>query len=94
MQMDDQLDEVIGKLSAAALQISPKDDQVIADHIRESVAMLLQYRAKQRGVLRSVACPACSSPSGSPRFIADCRFCETEGVVSEARANDWPSEVA
>lgn len=47
MKMDE-LDEVIGKLTAAALQISPKDDQIIADHIRDSVALLLQYRHKIR----------------------------------------------
>lgn len=45
----DELDEVIGKLTAAALQISPKDDQIIAGHIRDSVALLLQYRHKIRG---------------------------------------------
>lgn len=40
----DELDEVIGKLSSAALQLSPKDDQIIADHVRDSVAMLLKHR--------------------------------------------------
>ena len=40
----DVLSEVIGKLTAAALQISPKDDQIIADHVRDSVAMLLKAR--------------------------------------------------
>lgn len=44
-----ELDEVIGKLSAAALQLSSKDDQIIGDHIRDSVALLLQYRHKIRG---------------------------------------------
>jgi hypothetical protein len=44
----DELDEVIGKLSAAALQISPKDDQIIAGHIRDSVALLLRHRHKLR----------------------------------------------
>lgn len=44
----EELDEAIGKLSAAALQISPKDDQIIADHIRSSVALLLKARHKIR----------------------------------------------
>ena len=44
----DKLDEVIGKLTAAALQSSPNDDQIIADHVRDSVAMLLMYRHKQQ----------------------------------------------
>ena len=39
-----ELDEAIGKLSAAALQSSPNDDQIIAGHIRDSVALLLKYR--------------------------------------------------
>lgn len=44
----EELDEAIGKLSAAALQISPNDDQIIADHIRGSVALLLKARHKIR----------------------------------------------
>jgi len=44
----EELDEVIGKLSAAALQSSPNDDQIIADHVRDSVALLLKYRHKMR----------------------------------------------
>lgn len=116
-----ELDEVIGKLSAAALQISPQDDQIIADHIRDSVALLLKYRQKHRtsrerddimrveaydrGVADTkvalngnldglnrlkepVACPVCSSPSGSPRFV-DCRYCGGEGEVSQQKAQDW-----
>jgi len=42
------LDEVIGKLGAAAIQIIPSDDQIIADHVRTSVAMLLRYRHMAR----------------------------------------------
>lgn len=42
------LSAIIGKLSAAALQISPNDDQIIADHVRDSVALLLQFRHKYR----------------------------------------------
>lgn len=44
----DELDEIIGKLSAAALQITPKDDQIIAGHVRDSVAMLLKFRHQLR----------------------------------------------
>jgi ribonuclease HII len=43
-----ELDEVIGKLSAAALQSSPNDDQIIAGHVRDSVALLLKARHKLR----------------------------------------------
>lgn len=52
------LDEVIGKLSAAALQSSPKDDQIIADHIRDSVALLLKYRHKMRERAASAGTPS------------------------------------
>lgn len=51
----DELDEVIGKLTAAALQLSPKDDQIIGDHIRDSVALLLKFRHKLREQMRVVA---------------------------------------
>lgn len=43
-----ELDEAIGKLSAAALQSSPTDDQIITDHVRDSVALLLKFRHKTR----------------------------------------------
>lgn len=42
------LDEVIGRLTAAALQLAPSDDQIIADHVRESLAMLLRVRHELR----------------------------------------------
>jgi hypothetical protein len=44
----EELDEVIGRLTAAALQLAPSDDQIIADHVRDSVAMLLKVRHKLR----------------------------------------------
>lgn len=44
----DELDEAIGKLSAAALQSSPNDDQIIAGHVRYSVALLLKAKHKLR----------------------------------------------
>jgi hypothetical protein len=37
-----------------------------------------------------VACPACCSVGGSPRFIDNCDFCKNEGVVTEQQADDWP----
>jgi hypothetical protein len=48
MTHDELLDEVIGKLGAAAMQIIPSDDQVIADHVLDSVAMLLRFKHNQR----------------------------------------------
>lgn len=37
-----------------------------------------------------VACPACTSVSGSPRFI-DCDFCQNDGTVPAQRAGEWPT---
>lgn len=42
------LDDAIGKLTAAALQLAPSDDQIIAGHVRDSVALLLKVRHKMR----------------------------------------------
>lgn len=44
----EELDDVIGRLTAAAMQLAPSDDQIIADHVRGSVAMLLKVRHKLR----------------------------------------------
>lgn len=51
------LNEAIGKLSAAALQISPKDDQIIAGHVRDSVALLLRHRHELKSALKSRLSP-------------------------------------
>lgn len=45
---DELLDDAIGELSAAALQIIPSDDQIIADHVRNSVATLLRFKSAYR----------------------------------------------
>jgi hypothetical protein len=44
----DLLDEAIGHLTAAAIQLAPSDDQIIADHVRDAVALLLKYRYKMK----------------------------------------------
>lgn len=46
----DALTDAIGKLSSAALQLSPRDDQIIAEHVRDSVALLLRHREQLRAL--------------------------------------------
>lgn len=48
---DELLDEIIGKLGCAANQIIPSDDQIIAGHVRDSVAMLLRFKHNRRAAL-------------------------------------------
>lgn len=36
-----------------------------------------------------VACPACCSPSGSPRFAPGCRICGGAESVTEQQAEAW-----
>jgi len=48
MTQMDPLDEAIGHLTAAAIQLAPSDDQIIADHVRDAVALLLKHRHQIR----------------------------------------------
>lgn len=45
---DELLDEAIGELGAAIMQIIPSDDQIIADHVSNAYAMLLRFKHNRR----------------------------------------------
>lgn len=70
---DEILDEVIGKLSAAALQASPNDDQIIAGHVRDSVALLLKYRHKVRERATLPAGEQVTAKPAPPVILQQCR---------------------
>lgn len=57
-------------------------------HCQDHPPYAKAYNSDLYATADSVACPACTSTSGSPRFI-DCGLCGNEGVVSEQIGRDW-----
>jgi hypothetical protein len=77
------LSAIIGKLSAAALQISPNDDQIIADHVRDSVALLLQFRHKYRATPAPSPAGCVSVPREPDHNMIKCAMAAAPAGVTE-----------